>query len=116
VDENVICYGNAGVPKPEMSDEVLRFTDYWKEQAGSYPKELVFDSRLTTYTNLQKLTERGVSFITLRRRTRKMIAGIFSTPEQEWQRVTLPALTANTGGQRRRPCSERCSTFQARPR
>jgi hypothetical protein len=93
VDENVICYGNAGVPKPEMSDEVLRFTDYWKEQAGSYPKELVFDSRLTTYTNLQKLTERGVSFITLRRRTRKMIAGIFSTPEQEWQRVTLPALT-----------------------
>jgi hypothetical protein len=93
VDENVICYGNAGVPKPEMSDEILRFTDYWKERTGAYPKELVFDSRLTTYTNLQKLTERGISFITLRRRTRKMIAGIFSAPEQEWQRVTLPALT-----------------------
>ena len=89
----MICYGNAGVPKPEMSDEILHFADYWKERTGAYPKELVFDSRLTTYTNLQKLTELGISFITLRRRTKKMIAGIFTAPEQEWQRVTLPALT-----------------------
>jgi hypothetical protein len=93
VDENVICYGNSGVPRPEMSDEILRFTEYWKHQTGTYPKELVFDSRLTTYTNLQKLTEFGISFITLRRRTRKMVAGIFSAPDKEWQRVTLPALT-----------------------
>jgi hypothetical protein len=93
VDENVICYGNSGVPRPEMSDEILRFTEYWKHQTGAYPKELVFDSRLTTYTNLQKLTEFGISFITLRRRTRKMVAGIFAAPDSEWQRVTLPALT-----------------------
>ncbi len=93
VDENVICYGNAGVSKPEMSDEILRFTDYWKEQIGAYPKELVFDSRLTTYTNMQKLTDLGISFITLRRRTKKMIAGLFTAPDKEWQRVTLPALT-----------------------
>jgi hypothetical protein len=93
VEENVICYGNAGVPKPEMPDEVLRFADYWKERTGAYPDELVFDSRLTTYPNLQKLTERGVSFITLRRRTKKMVAGIYATPQPEWQRVNLPALT-----------------------
>ena len=37
-DENVICYGNAGVPKPEMSDEILRFTDYWKEQDRRLPQ------------------------------------------------------------------------------
>lgn len=93
VEENVICYGNAGVPKPEMSDEILSFVGYWKDRTGSCPKELVFDSRLTTYTNLQKLTEFGISFITLRRRTKKMIAGLHTTPEEEWQRVTLPALT-----------------------
>ncbi len=92
-DENVICYGNAGVPKLEMSDEILHFVDYWKVRTGAYPKELVFDSRLTTYPKLQKLTELGISFITLRRRTRKMISGLFTAPEQEWQRVTLPALT-----------------------
>lgn len=93
VEENVICYGNAGVPKPEMTDEILHFADYWEERTGAYPKELVFDSRLTTYPNLHKLTKLGISFISLRRRTKKMIAEIFATPDKEWQRVTLPALT-----------------------
>jgi hypothetical protein len=92
-EENVICYGNSGVPKLEMTDEILHFADYWKEQTGAYPKELVFDSRLTTYPNLHKLTELGISFLSLRRRTRKMTAEIFATPDKEWQRVTLSALT-----------------------
>jgi hypothetical protein len=66
-----------------MPDEILRFADYWKARTGAYPKELVFDSRLTTYPNLQRLTERGISFITLRRRTKKMVAGIYATPQPE---------------------------------
>ena len=91
--ENVMCYGNAGVPKAEMDDEVLRFAEYWKARSGSYPQELVFDSRLTTYPNLQKLTELGISFITLRRRSKKMLADIFAMPPSKWQHITLPALT-----------------------
>ena len=91
--ENVLCYGNAGVPKPERDDEILRFADYWKVHTGSFPKELVFDSQLTTHANLQKLSERGISFITLRRRSKKMLAEIFATPPSQWQRVALPALT-----------------------
>ena len=93
VEENVICYGNAGVPKTEKDDEILRFSEYWKARTGHYPKELVFDSRLTTYANLQKLSERGISFITLRRRTKKMLAGIYASEPSRWQRVNLPALT-----------------------
>jgi hypothetical protein len=93
IQENVICYGNAGVPKPERDDEILRFTEYWKAKTGHYPQELVFDSQLTTYSNLEKLSERGISFITLRRRTKKMIAEIYATPPSQWQRVNLPALT-----------------------
>ncbi|MHB8986839.1 MAG: hypothetical protein ACYC38_13080 [Eubacteriales bacterium] len=93
VQENVMCYGNAGVPKPEMDDEIIRFAEYWKVRTGHYPRELVFDSQLTTYSNLQKLNERGISFITLRRRTKKMIADIYATPPSQWQRVNLPALT-----------------------
>lgn len=93
VQENVMCYGNAGVPKPERDDEILRFAEYWKGRTGHYPRELVFDSQLTTYSNLQKLNECGISFITLRRRTKKMIADIYATPPSQWQRVNLPALT-----------------------
>ena len=92
-EENVMCYGKAGVPKPEKDDQVIQFAEYWKGQTGHYPKELVFDSHLTTFAKLHKITERGIFFITLRRRSKKMLANIDATPLEKWQRVTLPALT-----------------------
>jgi hypothetical protein len=54
---------------------------------------LVFDSKLTTYAQLAKLDGRDIHFITLRRRTRKMLGDIWSRPASAWQRITLPALT-----------------------
>jgi hypothetical protein len=54
---------------------------------------LVFDSRLTTYPHLDRLNQRHIHCITLRRRTRKMLAAIWSRPASAWQRITLPALT-----------------------
>ena len=53
----------------------------------------MFDSKLTTYAQLTKLQERDIRFITLRRRTRKMLGDIWSRPASAWQRITLPALT-----------------------
>jgi transposase len=91
--ENVLCYANAGVPKPERADEILRFVEYWKERTGEYPEELVFDSQLTTQANLQELNGLGVRFITLRRRSKKMLAEIYSAHPAQWRRVNLPALT-----------------------
>ena len=91
--ENLLCYGNAGVPKAQRDSEVLRFCQWWKERTGSYPKELVFDSQLTIYKHLNRLNELGVGFITLRRRSKKMLSEIFSAPPSSWQRIHLPALT-----------------------
>lgn len=93
VQENVLCYGNAGVAKPQRDDEILHFADYWKARTGSFPEELVFDSQLTTYAHLQQLEERGIAFITLRRRTRKLLATLLAAPPAQWQRIQLPALT-----------------------
>lgn len=90
---NMVCYGNAGVPKPERNDEILHFVDYWLERTGRLPEELVFDSQLTTYANVATLDSRGIAFITLRRRTPKVIATIFAAPPSQWQRIHLPALT-----------------------
>jgi len=52
-----------------------------------------FDSQLTTHENLSKLNEQGIGFITLRRRSRKMLAEIYSRPASAWQRITLDSLT-----------------------
>ena len=92
-EQRVLCYGNAGVPKDEQADEVLRFVDFWERHTGKPPAELVFDSQLTTYANLHRLNQRGVRFLTLRRRSPSLLGRIWSQPASAWQRLTLPSLS-----------------------
>lgn len=91
--QRVLCYAHAGIPKALQAEEILRFVDFWQQQTGTPPAELVFDSRLTTYAHLDQLNQRQIQFITLRRRTRKMLGAIWSRPASAWQRITLPTLT-----------------------
>jgi hypothetical protein len=92
-EPGVLCYAHAGITKADQAEEIIRFVDFWQQQTGSLPAELVFDSRLTTYGHLDRLNERHIHFITLRRRTRKMLGAIWSRPASAWQRIALPALT-----------------------
>jgi hypothetical protein len=91
--QRVLCYARAGIAKKDQADAILHFVDFWQQQTGAAPKELVFDSRLTTYAQLQRLNQQDIHFITLRRRTRTMLAAIWSRPPSAWRRITLPALT-----------------------
>ena len=79
-ERRVLRYANAGVPKAEQANEILRFVEFWKKHTGSLPAELVFDSQLTTYENLSDLNRQGIHFITLRRRSHKMLAEIYGQP------------------------------------
>ena len=92
-EQRVFRYANAGVPKAEQSDEILRFIEFWERHTGARPAELIFDSQLTTHENLSELNRQGIGFITLRRRSRKMLADIYSQPAAAWQRITLDSLT-----------------------
>jgi hypothetical protein len=88
-DRRVFCYANAELRKNEQNDEILRFVDFWKQRTGRLPKELVFDSKLTTYDNLNRLNQRGIAFITLRRRSRKLLGDIYRAPASAWRRIEL---------------------------
>ena len=92
-EERVLRYANAGVTKGEQAGEILHFVRFWKKHTGEPPAELVFDSQLTTYAKLSELNREGIRFITLRRRSDKMLREIFSQPESAWRRIHLPALT-----------------------
>src|SRR5260370_15099899 len=72
-EPGVLCFAHAGIPKADQAEEIIRFVDFWQQQTGSRPAELVFDSRLTTYGHLDRLNQRGIHFITLRSRTRQML-------------------------------------------
>lgn len=92
-EQRVFRYANAGIPKAEQADEILQFVKFWKRHTGRLPAELIFDSQLTTHEKLSELNRQGILFITLRRRSRKMLGDIYSRPPSAWHRITLDSLT-----------------------
>jgi len=85
----VFCYANAQLRKEDQNDEIMRFVHFWKERTGRNPEELIFDSKLTTYTNLNRLNDMGIDFITLRRRSQPMLLEIAQEAKSAWRRIEL---------------------------
>ena len=83
------CYVNADIRKEAVNDQVLDFVRFWKDRTGSVPGELIFDSKLTTYGNLNRLNGMHIEFITLRRRSADMLARIHALPASAWRRIQL---------------------------
>ena len=92
-DRRVFCYANADLRKADQNDEILRFVSFWKKRTGRLPEELIFDSRLTTYGNLDRLNRQRIAFITLRRRSAQMLREIAAQPVPAWRRVELEAVS-----------------------
>ena len=85
----VVCYSCADVPKSRQPDQVLRFVEFWRQQTGRLPEELVFDSKLTTFANLSRLNELNITFMTLRRRSPGLLRQVVNTPRSAWRTVHL---------------------------
>ena len=73
------------------NDAVLEFVDFWKEGRGVAPKILIFDSKFTSYKNLDTLnkSKEKIKYLTLRRRGKSIIKSAEEKPEDEWQRVRV---------------------------
>ena len=87
------CYSNADLRKGEEPEEIFRFIDFWERTHHDAPRHLVFDSRVTTYKNLGRLDEMGIEFITLRRRSPKLLKEVFSLPRSAWRTIELDVPT-----------------------
>lgn len=92
-DKRFFCYANSDLRKKNQNDEILKFVEFWKERTGSLPQELIFDSKLTTYANLHRLNQQGVQFITLRRRSVKMLDALLAKPRSAWRRIELDGVS-----------------------
>jgi hypothetical protein len=91
-DSGILCYGDTTVRHENQNDVVLEFLDFYHgdEGADSKLKYLVFGSKFTTYHNLNALNQRGIKFITIRRRGRKLVEKINSLDPSLWQKVDVP--------------------------
>jgi hypothetical protein len=92
-ETRVFCYANGELRKDQQNDEVLRFVAFWKQRTGHLPEELIFDSKLTTYANLNRLNQSGVQFITLRRRSKTLLAEVARAPASAWRQIELDGVS-----------------------
>lgn len=86
-----LLYANTDIDREDESNEILNFVDYWIDVKGVIDQTLVFDSKLTTYENLEQLDGTGdsIKFITLRRRGKKIVQKAMDIPEDDWIKVNL---------------------------
>jgi hypothetical protein len=54
---------------------------------------VIFDSKLTTYANLNELNQRSIEFITLRRRPPKLMRELALKPASAWRTIELPNIS-----------------------
>jgi hypothetical protein len=92
-EQRFFCYANADLRKDQQNDEILRFVEFWKQRTGKHPGELIFDSRLTTYGNLNELNQLGVQFITLRRRGPQLLQHLAAQPRSVWRKIELEGVS-----------------------
>jgi hypothetical protein len=97
-DSQVFCYSNADIRKGEEAEEIFRFIKFWTHQHGRPPQHLVFDSKLTTYEQLDRLDQKHITFITLRRRSPTLIAEINDLSSSAWRTINLESQLQNSLG------------------
>lgn len=93
VNGRAFCYSNADLRKGEEAEEIFHFIDFWKRTHGTLPRHLVFDSKLTTQANLARLDKMGITFMTLRARSPKLIREIALVSPSAWRTVELDVPT-----------------------
>lgn len=89
----VFCCADSQLRKDQHNDAILHFVTFWKKRTGHVPEELIFDSKLTTYANLNRLNHDQVHFITLRRRSPRLLREVQGTPVSAWRRIELDGVS-----------------------
>ena len=88
-ESGLITYGDTTIRHDHKNEVVLEFLDFYAEHARSELRYLVFDSKFTTYQNLRRLDERGIKFLTIRRRGKNIVAELDALPRSQWRRVRV---------------------------
>ncbi len=90
-DSGIICYGDSTVRHKEQNDVVLEFMDFYKngKKENEDLKYLVFDSKSTTYQNLNNLNKQNIKFVTIRRRGKNIVERIKNIPQNQWKNVVI---------------------------
>lgn len=90
-ETGMLSYTNAEIKHRQQPEAVFDFVDFWTQGQGVAPKLLIFDSKFTTYQNLDKLnkSQEQIKFLTLRRRGKKLLEQAENIPATHWQKIRV---------------------------
>ena len=105
-DSGILCYGDTTIRHDNESDVILEFLDFYHhgDEASSGLRYLVFDSKFTTYENLNKLNKQDLKFITIQRRSKKLEEKIANIPKERWKNIRV--MRANGKGRSISVCED----------
>jgi len=84
-----LCYANANVTRADQAGQVVEFIDFWQAVTGHDPQWLYFDSKLVPYAELARVNERGICFVTIRRRGAALLRRLRQLPASDWRRAVI---------------------------
>lgn len=86
-DTGIIDYGDVNIMHKDQNAVVLEYLDFYSDQEKL--DYLIFDSKFTNYQNLDKLNKRGIKFITIRRRGKKILQNIDQLSDSDWRKIRV---------------------------
>jgi hypothetical protein len=90
VKSRLLCYSDATIVREQAAGQLLRFVEFCQSILGADPTWVYFDSRFTTYAEMNRLNVRGkTSFITIRRRGSRILRGLANQPNSGWRRTVI---------------------------
>ena len=85
----MMLYGDARVRHDTGDGVALEFLSLARRH-GPALRNLVFDSRFTTYAQLARLDRRGIRFVTVRRRGRRLLAEAQALDKADLRSIRVP--------------------------
>jgi hypothetical protein len=90
VKSRLLCYSDATVLRDQAAGQLLKFVEFCRSILGADPAWVYFDSRLTTYAEMNRLNIRGQTwFLTIRRRGSRILQRLAQQPASSWRRTVI---------------------------
>ena len=88
-ESRVLCSANANLTRTDQPGELMRFIEFWHDITGQDPAWLYFDSKVVPYAELSRVNQRGIPFVTIRRRGAAVLRRLLALPATAWRRAVL---------------------------
>jgi hypothetical protein len=85
----VLCYSNADLTRADQAEELMRFVAFWHDLIDHDPQWLYFDSKVVPYSELAKVAQRPIWFVTIRRRGVAILRRLNAKPASAWRRAVI---------------------------